>query len=65
MYDYNEDTDNLLDESLEDWVMYKRLLGVQIPFEKTSHIYMQVVLFCLQARKFTKCAEIRYLLIKE
>jgi len=23
MYDYNEDTDNLLDESLEDWVMYK------------------------------------------
>ncbi len=23
MYDYNEDTDNLLEESLEDWVMYK------------------------------------------
>ena len=23
MYDYNEDTDNLLAESLEDWVMYK------------------------------------------
>jgi hypothetical protein len=23
MYDYNEDTDNMLEESLEDWVMYK------------------------------------------
>jgi hypothetical protein len=23
MYDYNEDTDNLLEESLEEWVMYK------------------------------------------